>query len=151
MARVHPITGELRPHLGVDYAAEYGTPVWAVANGRVTFCGWLGGLGKAVKIRHENGYESWYGHLSRYPELRVGQAVRQKQVIGYVGSTGLATGPHLHFALVRNGRMMNPSRMQAAAAPPIPAQQRAQFAAARDGLLHELDPKAMRVVTNEAL
>lgn len=150
-ARVHPITGRRRPHLGIDYAAPTGTPVWAVANGRVTFRGWLGGLGKAVKIRHDNGYESWYGHLSRFPDLRLGQHVRQKQVIGYVGSTGLSTGPHLHFTLQKNGRLVNPSTMHAAAAPPIPRQQMAQFAAARDGLLQALDPKALRVVTNEAL
>jgi len=151
MARVHPITGERRPHLGIDYAAAAGTPVWAVANGRVMFRGWLGGLGKCVKIRHDNGYESWYGHLSSYPDLALGQQVRQKQVIGYVGSTGLSTGPHLHFTLQKNGRMVNPSTMSAAAAPPISRQQMTQFAAARDGLLQALDPRALRVVTNEAL
>lgn len=150
-ARVHPITGRRRPHLGIDYAAATGTPVWAVANGRVSFRGWLGGLGKTVKIRHDNGYESWYGHLSRYPDLRLGQHVRQKQVIGYVGSTGLSTGPHLHFTLQKNGRLVNPSTMHVAAAAPIPRQQMAQFAATRDGLLQALDPKALRVVTNEAL
>jgi len=150
-ARVHPITGRRRPHLGIDYAAASGTPVWAVANGRVSFRGWLGGLGKTVKIRHDNGYESWYGHLSRFPNLALGQRVRQKQVIGYVGSTGLSTGPHLHFTLQRNGRLVNPSTMHAAAAPPISRQQMAQFTAVRDGLLQALDPKAMRVVTNEAL
>ena len=84
---MHPITGRRRPHLGIDYAAATGTAVWAVGNGRVSFRGWLGGLGKTVKIRHDNGYESWYGHLSRFPNLRLGQHVRQKQVIGYVGST----------------------------------------------------------------
>jgi murein DD-endopeptidase MepM/ murein hydrolase activator NlpD len=151
MARVHPITGQRRPHLGIDYAASSGTPVWAVANGRVMFRGWLGGLGKCVKIRHENGFESWYGHLSRYPALGLGQRVRQKQVIGYVGSTGLSTGPHLHFALIKNGRLVNPSSMHAASAPPIPRQRMSEFATARDGLLQALDPKAMRVVTNEAL
>jgi murein DD-endopeptidase MepM/ murein hydrolase activator NlpD len=150
-ARVHPITGQRRPHLGIDYAASTGTAVWAVANGRVSFRGWLGGLGKTVKIRHDNGYESWYGHLSRFPNLTLGQRVQQKQVIGYVGSTGLSTGPHLHFTLVRNGRMVNPTTVQTAAAPPIPRQQMAQFAEARDGLLQALDPKALRVVTNEAL
>src|SRR4030095_11785947 len=115
MARVHPITGQRRPHLGIDYAASSGTPVWAVANGRVMFRGWLGGLGKCVKIRHENGFESWYGHLSRYPALGLGQRVRQKQVIGYVGSTGLSTGPHLHFALIKNGRLVDTPHMHAAA------------------------------------
>ena len=151
LARVHPITGRRRPHLGIDYAAASGTPLWSVADGRVTFRGWLGGLGKTVKIRHEGGYESWYGHLSRYPNLSVGQRVRQKQVIGYVGSTGLSTGPHLHFTLAKNGRMVNPSTMHAAAAPPIPRGAMQEFASIRDGLLQALDPKALRVVTNEAL
>jgi murein DD-endopeptidase MepM/ murein hydrolase activator NlpD len=150
-SRVHPITGRRRPHLGIDYAAAKGTPVWAVANGKVTFRGWLGGLGKTVKIRHDNGYESWYGHLSRFPNLRLGQRVQQKQVIGYVGSTGLSTGPHLHFTLQKNGRLVNPSTVRTAVAPPIPAQQMQEFAAVRDGLLQALDPAALRVVTNEAL
>ncbi len=150
-SRVHPITGRRTPHLGIDYAAASGTPVWAVGNGRVTFRGWLGGLGRTVKIRHENGYESWYGHLSRFPKLSVGQSVRQKQVIGYVGSSGLSTGPHLHFLLKKNGRHVNPSRMHAAAAAPISGQQKQQFATVRDGLLQALDPNALRIVTNEAL
>jgi murein DD-endopeptidase MepM/ murein hydrolase activator NlpD len=150
-ARVHPITGLRRPHLGIDYAAASGTPVWAVAAGRVSFRGWLGGLGKTVKVRHDNGYESWYGHLSRFPNLRLGQRVQQKQVIGYVGSTGLSTGPHLHFTLQKNGRLVNPLTVRTAAATPIPPQLMHQFAATRDGLLQALDPKAMRVVTNEAL
>jgi murein DD-endopeptidase MepM/ murein hydrolase activator NlpD len=150
-SRVHPITGRRRPHLGIDYAAASGTPVWSVANGRVVYRGWLGGLGKTVRIRHDNGYESWYGHLSRYPNLALGQHVRQKQVIGYVGSTGLSTGPHLHFLLKRNGRHVNPSQLQSAAAPPIPQTGMKQFAAVRDGLLQALDARALRVVTNEAL
>ncbi len=150
-SRVHPITGRRSPHLGIDYAAASGTPVWAVANGRVTFRGWLGGLGRTVKVRHENGYESWYGHLSRFPKLSLGQSVRQKQVIGYVGSSGLSTGPHLHFLLKKNGQLVNPSRMRAAAAAPITDKQKQQFATVRDGLLQALDPNALRVVTNEAL
>ena len=150
MSRVHPITGRRRPHLGIDYAAATGTPVWAVANGRVIFRGWLGGLGKTVKIRHQNGYESWYGHLSRFPNVALGQQVRQKQVIGYVGSTGLSTGPHLHFTLTKHGQLVNPSRMHAAAAAPIPRERMKQFADVRDGLLQALDARALRVVSAEA-
>lgn len=149
--RLHPILGRRRPHLGIDYAAATGTPVWAVGEGRVMFRGWLGGLGKTVKIRHANGFESWYGHLSRYPNLSLGQKVRQKQVIGYVGSTGLSTGPHLHFVLKKSGRHVNPSTLRVAAAEPIPRSQMQQFAVARDELLQALDPSALRVVTNEAL
>jgi murein DD-endopeptidase MepM/ murein hydrolase activator NlpD len=149
--RLHPVLGRRRPHLGIDYAAATGTPVWAVGDGRVMFRGWSGGLGKTVKIRHENGFESWYGHLSRYPNLRLGQKVQQKQVIGYVGSTGLSTGPHLHFVLKKSGRHVNPSTLRQAAATPIPRDQMRQFAVARDQLLRALDPSALRVVTNEAL
>jgi len=149
--RLHPVLGRRRPHLGIDYAAATGTPVWAVGEGRVMFRGWYGGLGKTVKIRHSNGFESWYGHLSRYPNLALGQQVRQKQVIGYVGSTGLSTGPHLHFVLKKSGRHVNPSALRQAAASPIPREQMKQFAADRDQLLQALDPSALRVVTNEAL
>jgi murein DD-endopeptidase MepM/ murein hydrolase activator NlpD len=149
--RLHPVLGRRRPHLGIDYAAPTGTQVWSVGDGRVVFRGWLGGLGKTVKIRHENGFESWYGHLSRYPSLALGQKVRQKQVIGYVGSTGLSTGPHLHFVLKKSGRHVNPSQLHAAPAAPIPRRQMQQFAAARDQLLQALEPRALRVVTNEAL
>jgi murein DD-endopeptidase MepM/ murein hydrolase activator NlpD len=145
------VLGRRRPHLGIDYAAATGTPVWAVGEGRVMFRGWYGGLGKTVKIRHSNGFESWYGHLSRYPNLALGQKVRQKQVIGYVGSTGLSTGPHLHFVLKKSGRHVNPSALRQAAAAPIPREQMKQFATARDQLLQALDPSALRVVTNEAL
>lgn len=150
-SRLHPITGRRRPHLGIDYAAATGTPVWAVSDGRVMFRGWLGGLGKTVKIRHANGFESWYGHLSRYPNLSLGQKVRQKQVIGYVGSTGLSTGPHLHFVLKKSGRHVNPSTLRVAQADPIPRHRMEEFAVVRDELLQALGPGALRVVTNEAL
>ena len=108
-ARVHPILGGVRPHLGVDYAAPMGTPVWAVADGTVVSCGWNSGFGKQVILRHRNGYMTYYGHLSRYGRgIRVGKAVKQKQVIGYVGSTGLSTGPHLDYRLVKDGAYRNP-------------------------------------------
>jgi len=149
--RVHPVLGFRRPHLGVDYAAPAGTPVWSVADGRVMFRGWLGELGNCVKIRHQDGFESWYGHLSRFPDLALGQKVRQKQVIGYVGSTGLSTGPHLHFVLKKSGRHLNPSALRMAQAAPIPQQQMRVFAEVRDELLQQLDARALRVVTNEAL
>jgi murein DD-endopeptidase MepM/ murein hydrolase activator NlpD len=149
--RLHPILGRRRPHLGTDYAAATGTPVWSVGEGRVTHRGWLGGLGKTVKVRHANGFESTYGHLSRYPNLRIGQRVRQKQVIGYVGSTGLSTGPHLHFVMKKSGRHVNPSTIKTEAAAPIPSQKMNEFAASRDELLTAMDPSALRFVTNEAL
>ena len=99
-ARRHPILKITRPHRGIDYAASIGTPVWSVADGVVIQRRWTGGNGNLVKIRHENGYVSSYAHLSRYADgLRVGDRVEQKQVIGYVGQTGLATGPHVCFRI----------------------------------------------------
>ena len=108
-ARRHPVLGGVRPHYGVDYAAPAGTPVWAVADATVFSVGWNGGFGKQVIVRHMNGYKSYYGHLSRYgPGIRKGIRVTQKQIIGYVGSTGLSTGPHLDYRLTKDGRFRNP-------------------------------------------
>ncbi|MCJ7704130.1 MAG: M23 family metallopeptidase, partial [Desulfobacterales bacterium] len=108
-ARNHPILGGVRPHYGVDYAAPSGTPIWAVADGTVVSCGWNTGFGRQVILRHGNGYVSCYGHLSGYgPGIRKGTRVKQKQVIGYVGSTGISTGPHLDYRLVKDGRFRNP-------------------------------------------
>jgi murein DD-endopeptidase MepM/ murein hydrolase activator NlpD len=110
-SRRHPILGGTRPHLGIDYAAPLGTPVVAAAEGIVTTCGWNGGFGKQVIIHHARGYQSMYGHLSRFgPGITKGKKVRQKQIIGYVGSTGLSTGPHLDFRLLKNNTFRNPLR-----------------------------------------
>ena len=110
-ARKHPILGGVRPHFGVDYAAPPGTPIWAVADGIVTSCGWSGGFGNQVILRHMNGYTTYYGHLSGFgPGIRKGARVSQKQIIGYVGSTGLSTGPHLDYRLVKDGHFRNPLR-----------------------------------------
>jgi murein DD-endopeptidase MepM/ murein hydrolase activator NlpD len=110
-ARVHPILGGLRPHFGVDYAAPSGTPIWAVADGAVASCGWNSGFGNQVILRHTNGYTTCYGHLSAFGAgIRTGTRVRQRQVIGYVGSTGLSTGPHLDYRLLKDGQFRNPLR-----------------------------------------
>jgi murein DD-endopeptidase MepM/ murein hydrolase activator NlpD len=110
-ARKHPILGGVRPHFGVDYAAPPGTPIWAVADGTVTSCGWSGGFGNLVTLRHMSGYTTYYGHLSGFgPGIRKGARVRQKQIIGYVGSTGLSTGPHLDYRLAKDGHFRNPLR-----------------------------------------
>jgi murein DD-endopeptidase MepM/ murein hydrolase activator NlpD len=151
LSRLHPILKVRRPHQGIDYAAPIGTPVWAVGDGRVIFVGWQGGFGKLVKIQHANGYVSYYGHLSRYAKgLRVGQKVHQKQVVGYVGRTGLATGPHLDFRIKKNGDYVNPFRIGVPAGEPIPPAAEAEFRMVRDQLFGELDP-APRIATNEAL
>jgi murein DD-endopeptidase MepM/ murein hydrolase activator NlpD len=110
-ARKHPILGGVRPHYGVDYAAPPRTPIWAVADGTVTSCGWSGGFGNQVTLRHMNGYITYYGHLSGFgPGIRRGARVSQKQIIGYVGSTGLSTGPHLDYRLAKDGQFRNPLR-----------------------------------------
>jgi N-acetylmuramoyl-L-alanine amidase len=115
--RRHPILGGYHPHLAVDYAAPTGTPIRAVGDGRVIFCGWNRGYGKQVTIRHPNGYTTYYGHLSRYARgMKKGKRVKQKQIIGYVGSTGLATGPHLDYRISKSGRFLDPLKIKS---PPI--------------------------------
>lgn len=109
--RFHPILRVWRKHNGVDYGAPTGTPVWSVAGGRVTFAGRKRGYGRYVCIRHENGYESRYGHLSRIL-VRKGQRVKQRQRIGLVGQTGLATGPHLDFQLLVKGKHVDPLKVK---------------------------------------
>jgi murein DD-endopeptidase MepM/ murein hydrolase activator NlpD len=127
--RFHPILHMEKAHLGVDYAAPLGTPVWATAGGRVSFVGPRGGAGNAVIIDHANGMSSTYMHLSRFARgLGVGQQVRQKQVIGYVGMTGLATGPHLHFSLRVNGAFVDPLKLKPAREAPISDKHREEFA-----------------------
>jgi murein DD-endopeptidase MepM/ murein hydrolase activator NlpD len=151
LSRLHPILKVRRPHQGIDYAAARGTPVWSVGSGKVIYRGRLGGFGNLVKIRHANGYESWYGHLNGFARgLSVGARVSQKQVIGYVGSTGLSTGPHLDFRMKQNGRYVNPARITSPSAAPIPEDMHPRFASARDRVLAELDPQAL-AATNEAL
>ena len=111
--RLHPVHQVWKPHYAVDYAAPTGTPVWAAGDGRVTFKGRLGGLGRAVKIRHPNGYVSIYGHLSRFSrDIKVGSIVQQKQVIGYVGQSGTATGPHLDYRLKYDNKYVDPLKVR---------------------------------------
>ncbi|TNF43793.1 MAG: M23 family metallopeptidase [Epsilonproteobacteria bacterium] len=108
--RYHPILKRHRPHHGTDFGARRGTPLLAVNSGRVSFAGRMGGYGKVVKIKHGSGYESLYAHQSRI-RVKKGQKVKKGQIIGYVGSTGRSTGPHLHFGLMKNGRWINPMRV----------------------------------------
>ncbi len=125
-SRLHPILNVFRPHLGVDYAAPTGRPVSATGDGVVVAAGWDGGFGRSVKIRHANGYETLYGHLSRI-DVRRGQRVSQGSRVGAVGSTGLATGPHLDYRMCRHGRFIDPLRLRSAPADPVPAGERATF------------------------
>jgi murein DD-endopeptidase MepM/ murein hydrolase activator NlpD len=106
--RMHPIFRRVRPHLAIDYAAPSGSPVVAIGRGTVEFAGWRGGYGNVVDIRHPGSYVSRYAHFSRFaPKLRKGKAVDAGEVIGYVGQTGHATGPHLHFEFLRGGTKIN--------------------------------------------
>lgn len=134
--RFHPVHGGFRPHLGVDYGAPHGAPVVAVASGVVVSAGWAGGGGKQVRLRHAGGYESYYLHLSSFGAgVRPGTRVTQGQVIGRVGATGTATGPHLDYRIRRNGVFVNP-RVEHAKLPPgepIAAAHLAAFRQQRDG------------------
>ncbi len=117
--RRHPVLGYNRAHEGVDYGAPTGTPIWAVGDGQVKLAGWNGGCGRTVILRHRNGYETVYCHLSGLA-VSSGKPVSQKQVIGWVGATGLATGPHLHYAVKRGGSFMNPLQLKVPREAPIP-------------------------------
>ncbi|MCA6072174.1 MAG: M23 family metallopeptidase [Endomicrobium sp.] len=112
-SRVHPILKYARPHLGIDYAAPEGTPVSSVGNGTIVKAQYSGGFGKLVIIKHSNGCETYYGHLSKYGKgIKKGAKVKQGQVIGYVGMTGLATGPHLDFRIKLNGKFFDFQKMK---------------------------------------
>ncbi|MGH7752425.1 MAG: peptidoglycan DD-metalloendopeptidase family protein, partial [Gemmatimonadales bacterium] len=133
--RFHPILGRWRSHTGTDYAADYGTPVRATADGTVEAAGRDGGYGNMVVLRHAKGISTRYAHLSRFAAgVRQGARVRQGETIGYVGSTGLSTGPHLHYEFRVQGRPTNPQRRDMGAGAPIPAADREAFMAWRDRL-----------------
>ena len=118
--RFHPILHRMKAHLGIDYAAPVGTPVWATAGGKTVEVGMKPGSGNTVVINHGNGLQTRYYHLSRFAKgLQPGKQVQQKEVIGYVGTTGLSTGPHLHFSVTRNGVFIDPSKLAISREPPV--------------------------------
>jgi len=147
--RVHPITGDYRLHAGMDYAAATGTPVRAIGDGEVIDAGWDGGFGNRIKIQHKNGLVTLYGHLSAFATgIRPGLRVHIGQLIGYVGSTGLTTGPHLHFAVYVNGIPRDPSlALSRGGGDPVPRVELAAFLAARDQLLGILDATQIGAAT----
>jgi murein DD-endopeptidase MepM/ murein hydrolase activator NlpD len=111
--RRHPILGYVKMHTGVDWATPYGTPIFASGNGVIEKAGWEGGYGKYVRIKHNNGYETAYGHMSAFAKgMEPGKRVRQGQVIGFVGSTGMSTGAHVHYEILVNGRFVDPMRIK---------------------------------------
>ena len=138
--RLHPILKIYRPHPGVDYAAPTGTPVAAVGDGRVISRRWKNGYGRFIAIRHNSRYITSYGHLYRYAsKIKVGSNVKQGQVIGYVGASGLATGPHLDFRMKKDGRFVNPLKNRLPAARPVPPNYLSDFKKRVASLEKELD------------
>ncbi|MBK6421612.1 MAG: M23 family metallopeptidase [Gemmatimonadetes bacterium] len=139
-ARRHPILGVVRRHEGIDYAADPGTPVMAAGEGVVARREWSGGYGNLVEVRHANGVTTRYGHLQGFAKgLAVGQRVTQGEVIGYVGSTGLATGPHLHYEFRVNGASRSPAGADLGNGDPVPVAERGSFDAERGRLARILD------------
>jgi murein DD-endopeptidase MepM/ murein hydrolase activator NlpD len=137
--RLHPILNLIRGHMGTDYAAPTGTPVHAAGDGRVSFAGQRGGYGNAVVLAHSSTVSTLYGHMSRFASrLRIGTHVQQGDVIGYVGMTGLATGPHLHYEYLVNGVHKNPQTVQLPGAEPLHAQALQKFLESTAPLLADL-------------
>jgi murein DD-endopeptidase MepM/ murein hydrolase activator NlpD len=139
-SRRHPVLNRIRAHKGVDYAAPIGTPVRAAGEGRVRFIGRQGGYGNVIELEHGSGVVTVYGHMSRFAsKLKRGQRVELGSVIGYVGMTGLATGPHLHYEYRIRGRHQNPQTVPLPDAEPIEASEREHFLAATAELVNSLD------------
>ena len=140
--RFHPILKVYRPHLGVDYAAPTGTPTHSVGDGTIVYAGRKGGFGRYVEVRHNETYSTTYGHLHRFSkEIKSGARVTQGQVIGYVGSSGLSTGPHLDFRMLKNGTFINPLKVNLPDADPVKEKDMPAFQKTVADSLHELDDR----------
>lgn len=126
-ARLHPILGTMRAHQGVDFAAPTGTPIHAAGNGRIAFRGWQSGYGNVVIIQHDAHHSTLYGHMSRFGSEQIGQHVAQGQTIGFVGMTGLATGPHVHYEFRIDGQHRDPLTVTSLPAQPLPGAELARF------------------------
>lgn len=137
--RMHPVLHRVKSHQGVDYAAAEGTPVWAAADGKIVFRADKGGAGNMVIVRHPGGLKTLYMHLSRFAEgQKVGDAVKAKTVIGYVGMTGLATGPHLHFGMQKRGRYVDPATVESVRGDGVAKGDRKRFKKVRDRWVERL-------------
>lgn len=138
--RYHPILKVWRPHHGLDYCAPIGTPVSSIGDGVVTYKGWKGGYGNLIEIRHKNGFKTRYGHLKTFAKgIHKGAKVKMGQLIGSVGSTGLSTGPHLHFEMHKNGVPINPLRVQIPRAPSVKDKYMAEFKRRCDSLIQIIE------------
>lgn len=145
LGRFHPILQKLRAHKGVDYAAPTGTRIKAAADGSVAFVGKKGGYGNVIILKHANGISTVYGHLSRFSSgLRKGQKVSQGEIIGFVGMSGMATGPHLHYEFLLNGKHRDPLNVALPVALPIPNEYKADFLASSQELVAQLDLLSVR-------
>ena len=137
--RFHPVLGRNKKHEGIDYGAPIGTPVWSVADGVVVEARYSSTAGNMIIVQHMNGISTEYFHLSRFAEgLKAGARVKQKQLIGYVGTTGMSTGPHLHFGMLRGGGHVDPAAQKFPNAKPVPANYREEFEATVQPLLAQL-------------
>lgn len=151
-ARLHPVHKVYRPHHGVDYAAPSGTPVHSVADGTVIFAGWGGGGGNTIKIKHAGNLQTGYLHLKSFAKgIKVGTKVSQGQLIGYVGSTGTSTGPHLDYRIWKNGKPIDPLKVTQEPAEPIAVAHKERFEAVRDRLIAELEGREVEggVITDD--
>ncbi|MCV6627542.1 MAG: peptidoglycan DD-metalloendopeptidase family protein [Cellvibrionaceae bacterium] len=148
LRRKHPVLNRIRAHKGTDYAAPRGTPIRAAGDGKIIHAGRKGGYGKAVILKHGGAYKTLYAHMSKYGKgIRTGKRVKQGQIIGYVGSTGLATGPHLHYEFHVNGRVRNPVTVKLPKAKSIPKKERARFNKETQPMLAQMgDLQAARVL-----
>ena len=148
--RHHPVLGKKRPHRGVDYAASSGTPIKAAGDGKVVFRGTKGGYGRTVVLQHGGKYTTLYAHMSKYRRgVGNGSRVKQGQIIGYVGKSGLATGPHLHYEFRVNGVHRNPLTVKFPDAAPISSKYKTAFMQQSEQLLAQLDLfKRVRVAAN---
>ena len=130
--RKHPILGYNKKHLGTDFAAPEGTPIMASGSGTVTRAKWCGGGGNCIKIKHNSTYETVYAHMKNFAKgIKVGKKVRQGQIIGYVGSTGMSTGPHLHYEVIKNGKKINSQKLKLPSGKILKGKDRKNFELAR--------------------
>jgi murein DD-endopeptidase MepM/ murein hydrolase activator NlpD len=149
--RRHPILGYVKMHTGVDWATAYGTPIFASGNGMIEKVGYEGGYGKYIRIKHANGYETAYGHMSAFAKgMEIGKKVRQGQVIGFVGSTGQSTGPHVHYEILVNGRFVDPMRVKLPRGRSLEGPMLAAFEKARDGIDAQMSSRGGSRVVSDA-
>lgn len=139
-ARFHPVLGKTIPHNGVDYAAAAGTPIISVADGVVTRLGWQGAYGNRIEVRHNERYSSQYSHMSAYvKDMKTGDRIAQGEVVGYVGSTGLSTGPHVHFSMTERGSYVDPGKIDVPDGEPVAEEDREEFFKVVEQRLAQLD------------